>query len=450
MKKIIILFLWMFTMATSASSQNPDIDHSEIPTEWTLEKAVQFALKSNPDSEITRQRLRAAEADIKAAQSDNYPRLSLQAGYQQTNNPMMAFGSILNQGTFDFGLDFNSPGQIDNFNLRGTISYNLYNGGKTHSNIKAAQFGKKAAKHDQTSLHQQLAFQVIKAYFNILKSQEAVKAKQAAVNAFEENLKVAHLKYEAGTFLKTEVLNLEVELAQTQENLLSMQHISDLTKHSFLNLLGLETNQSLSLSLHKTKLREPSQPVASEISHRPEIAAMEARVSAAKAALRSAKGGRFPTVNAFGSYQYDEGWRRPGSGDNWAAGISVDLNLFDGQRTKSQVYKAQTNLVIAQEELRKLRLNIVMDIEQAKLTYERAKQRIQVTAKSNEQAEESAQLSRARFEEGVILSSDLINVETRLTEAKMRRAIALADEQVALADLNRALGYSPFPSIDIP
>ncbi len=450
MKKIIILFLWMFTMATSASSQNPDIDHSEIPTEWTLEKAVQFALKSNPDSEITRQRLRAAEADIKAAQSGNYPRLSLQAGYQQTNNPMMAFGSILNQGTFDFGLDFNSPGQIDNFNLRGTISYNLYNGGKTHSNIKAAQFGEKAAKHDQTSLHQQLAFQVIKAYFNILKSQEAVKAKQAAVNAFEENLKVAHLKYEAGTFLKTEVLNLEVELAQTQENLLSMQHISDLTKHSFLNLLGLETNQSLSLSLHKTTLREPSQPVASEISHRPEIAAMEARVSAAKAALRSAKGGRFPTVNAFGSYQYDEGWRRPGSGDNWAAGISVDLNLFDGQRTKSQVYKAQTNLVIAQEELRKLRLNIVMDIEQAKLTYERAKQRIQVTAKSNEQAEESAQLSRARFEEGVILSSDLINVETRLTEAKMRRAIALADEQVALADLNRALGYSPFPSIDIP
>jgi outer membrane protein len=450
MKKIIILFLWMFTIATSASSQNPDIDHSEIPTEWTLEKAVQFALKSNPDSEITRQRLRAAEADIKAAQSGNYPRLSLQAGYQQTNNPMMAFGSILNQGTFDFGLDFNSPGQIDNFNLRGTISYNLYNGGKTHSNIKAAQFGKKAAKHDQTSLHQQLAFQVIKAYFNILKSQEAVKAKQAAVNAFEENLKVAHLKYEAGTFLKTEVLNLEVELAQTQENLLSMQHISDLTKHSFLNLLGLETNQSLSLSLHKTKLREPSQPVASEISHRPEIAAMKARVSAAKAALRSAKGGRFPTVNAFGSYQYDEGWRRPGSGDNWAAGIFVDLNLFDGQRTKSQVYKAQTNLVIAQEELRKLRLNIVMDIEQAKLTYERARQRIQVTAKSNEQAEESAQLSRARFEEGVILSSDLINVETRLTEAKMRRAIALADEQVALADLNRALGGSPLPSIDIP
>ena len=180
------------------------------------------------------------------------------------------------------------------------------------------------------------------------------------------------------------------------------------------------------------------------------IAAMEARISAAKAALRSAKGGRFPTVNAFGSYQYDEGWRRPGNGDNWTAGVSVDLNLFDGQRTTSQVFKAQTNLLIAQEELRKLRLNIILDIQEAKLTYERAKLRINVTAKSNEQAEESAQLSRARFEQGVILSSDLINIETRLTEAKMRRAIALADEQVALADLNRALGSSPFPSIKIP
>jgi len=440
----------MFAMATSVSSQNTEVDHSEIPTAWTLEQAVQFALKSNPDSEIIRQRLRAAEADIKAAQSGYFPRLSLQGGYQQTNNPMMAFGSILNQGTFDFGLDFNSPGQIDNFNLRGTISYNLYNGGKTQSNIKAAQFSKKAAKHDQTSLHQQLAFQVIRAYFNILKSQEVVKATQAAVNAFEGNLKIARLKYEAGTFLKTEVLNLEVELAQTQENLLSMQHIHDLTKHSFLNLLGLEPNQPLNLSHHQTTLRVPSTPFTSEISHRPEIAAMEARISAAKAALRSAKGGRFPTVNAFGSYQYDEGWRRPGNGDNWTAGVSVDLNLFDGQRTTSQVFKAQTNLLIAQEELRKLRLNIILDIQEAKLTYERAKLRINVTAKSNEQAEESAQLSRARFEQGVILSSDLINIETRLTEAKMRRAIALADEQVALADLNRALGSSPFPSIKIP
>lgn len=450
MKGSITFSLWMFIIITSVSSQNTEIDHPEIPTVWTMERAVQFALKSNPDSVIIRQRLQATEADIKAAQSGYYPHLSFQGGYQQTNNPMMAFGSILNQGTFDSGLDFNSPGQIDNLNLRGTIAYNLYNGGKTHSNVKAAQFGKKAAEHDQTSLHQQLAFQVIKAYFNILKSQEVVRATQAAVNAFEANLKIARLKYEAGTFLKTEVLNLEVELAQTLENLLSMQHFHDLTKHSFLNLLGLEANQPLDLSLHETILREPPIPFTPEISHRPEIAAMEARVSAAKEALRSAKGSRLPTVNAFGSYQHDEGWRRPGSGNNWTAGISVTLNLFDGQRTTSQVLKVQTDLLIAQEELRKLQLNIALDIEQAKLTYERAKQRIKVTAKSNEQAEESAQLSRARFEQGVILSSDLINIETRLTEANMRRAIALADERVALADLNRALGHSPFPSIEIP
>ena len=179
-------------MITSVSGQNTG--RLKIPAVWTLEEAVQFALKNNPNSVIIRQRLRAAELDITAAQSGYYPHLSLQSGYQQTNNPMMAFGFILNQGTFDFGLDFNSPGQIDNLDLRGTIAYNLYNGGKTHSNLKAAQFGRKAAEYDQTSLHQQLAFQVIRAYFNILKSQEMAKAKQASVNAVEKTLKIASRK----------------------------------------------------------------------------------------------------------------------------------------------------------------------------------------------------------------------------------------------------------------
>ena len=38
-----------------------------------------------------------------------------------------------------------------------------------------------------------------------------------------------------------------------------------------------------------------------------------------------------------------------------------------------------------------------------------------------EQAEESAHLSRERFKEGLILSSELIDVENRLTDAQVRK-----------------------------
>ena len=61
-----------------------------------------------------------------------------------------------------------------------------------------------------------------------------------------------------------------------------------------------------------------------------------------------------------------------------------------------------------------------------------------------EQAEESARLSRERFKEGVVLSSDLIDVENRLTDALVRRTGARTSRRIAVADLRRALGMHQF------
>ena len=66
-----------------------------------------------------------------------------------------------------------------------------------------------------------------------------------------------------------------------------------------------------------------------------------------------------------------------------------------------------------------------------------------MTAQAVEQAEESAALSRARFEKGALLTADLIGVESRLIETRMRRVVAGADERLALAELRRALGLTP-------
>ena len=41
------------------------------------------------------------------------------------------------------------------------------------------------------------------------------------------------------------------------------------------------------------------------------------------------------------------------------------------------------------------------------------------------------------------LTADLIGVESRLIETRMRRAVAVADERIALAELRRALGLAP-------
>lgn len=438
MKRILTLSLIGLSVVLSPLRMDAEV--------WTLEQAVAFALEKSPDSRIANHRIRSAQATVRQARAGLYPQVDLRASYMQTNIPMMAFGAILNQGVFDFGLDFNNPGQVDNLNVTGLVGYNIYSGGKRGAGQDAAEAGLRASELDSQSVRDQLAYEVVNAYFNIIKAREVVASTESAVAAFEGNLKVATLKFEAGTFLKTEVLNLEVQLAQTRENLLGFSHQRDLAERVFLNLLGLDSGQAVALAPDDQTIDLLRPPHTADLSAHPDLLSMKARTEAAEAQVRMAKGDRMPVVNAFGSYQVDHGWRMDGTGDSWMAGVAVDFKIFDGAMTKEKINEAEARQAEALEGLRKMTLGVDLQVEQAKLAHAQTIKRLEVTEKVIEQAEESAVLSRARFEQGVILSSDLINIETRLTEARMRRAIAIADERVAVAQLRRALGLQQFPN----
>ena len=105
---------------------------------------------------------------------------------------------------------------------------------------------------------------------------------------------------------------------------------------------------------------------------------------------------------------------------------------------------AKANLAGQIENKRKLSLAINLEVEEARLALEQAQQRLLVTRKMVEQAEESASLNRERFKDGLILSSELIDVENRLTDAKVRRTLARAAKKIAVADLRRAVGMDQF------
>ena len=158
---------------------------------------------------------------------------------------------------------------------------------------------------------------------------------------------------------------------------------------------------------------------------------------------RAARGARQPTVNAFASYQYDHGWQLDRGADSWMAGVSVDLNVFDGGQTSGKIRQATAELEQVKEMLRKATLGLSLEVEQAHLAHDEAVERLAVSAQTVEQAGESAALSRARFEKGALLAADLIGVESRLIEARMRRAVAAADERLALTEWRRALGLPP-------
>jgi outer membrane protein TolC len=414
---------------------------------WTLDRAVATALKNSPDARIARQRSEGAEAMIEQARSAWLPQVSVSGRYMDTNSPMMAFGSILNQRAFNFGLDFNHPGRIDDLNATGTVAYNLYSGGRASAGLSAAKSGALAAEQDLRAAQEQLGRDVVKAYLGIRNAREAVDAIAAGVKAYEAAVTAARARFDAGQMLKSDLLSLEVQVAQTRENLSAARHGAALAERAFRFVLGLDASaDAVELAADDPALASLAMPDTGDFSQRPELAGLRERIRAAEAMVRAARGGRLPTVNAFASYQYDQGWQLDHHGDSWMAGVSVDLNVFDGGQTSGKIRQASADLAQVKEMLRKATLGIGLEVEQARLAHDDAVERLAVSTRSVEQADESAMLTRARFEKGDVLIADLIGVEGRLIEARMRRAVAAADERIALAELRCALGLPLFTS----
>ena len=414
---------------------------------WTLDRAVATALEHSPDARVARARADGAQALVEQAGAAWLPQVSLSGRYTDTNSPMMAFGSILNQRAFNFGLDFNHPGQIDNLNATGTVAYNLYSGGRATAGRTAAKAGAAAADLDFRAAQQQLATEVVKAALNLRKSREAVTAIEGGVRAYDAAVAVARARFDAGQMLKADLLSLEVQFAQTRESLSAARHGAALAARAFQFVLGLEpTDAPIELVDDDPALARLTVPDTHDFSQRPELLGLKARIEAAEAMLRAARGGRQPNINAFASYQYDHGWKLDHGADSWLAGVSVDLNVFDGGQTSGKIRLSSAKLTQVREMLRKATLGIGLEVEQARLAHDDARERLSVSAQATAQAAESAALSRARFEKGALLTADLIGVESRLIEAQMRHAFAAADERIAIADLRRALGLPILPT----
>ncbi len=446
MNNLPIKIIVILVLALAASPGWCTDAQTAYPQKWTVVEAVRQALKGNPDAAIARHRIESARAAISQARAAFYPRLDVGAEYGGTDNPMFSFGNILNHGTFSNTIDFNDPGVTDNLRLAATLRYRLYNGGRDQAGLAAAKAQHQARQQQQAAILSTLADQVVRSFYTIIQAKEIVAARKSAVTAITASLAVAKARYAAGDLLKANLLDIEVQQSAAHERLIQAHHGYNLAKRAFLNLLGLRLDDVQLDVEEQFPQQVPENPDGSE---RPEIKSLDAMIQAAEKQLARARAGYLPTADLFASYQIDQGFVNESAGGNsWTAGVRLNYNLYEGNKTQAAIAAATADLAKAKELKRKMSLDITLEIEQAQLALKQARERLVVTDKQVRLARESARLFRERFKEGVILSSSLIDAENRLTDALVHASLAKAAHKIAIADLRRAAGLTQFPLAD--
>ncbi|MEW6427944.1 MAG: TolC family protein [Thermodesulfobacteriota bacterium] len=415
-----------------------------LPLPLTAAEAVRLALANNPDCRIGWQRIAAAEAEKNAARGIGLPQVSLHTSYDQTDNPMYSFGNILNQGAFTPEIDFNEPGRTDTLGLGVRLGYRLYRGGGDRAGEDGAGFREDAARMELLAVRQRLAFEVVRAVNLIRLAEGTVDTHSATVESIAAALGHARARHDEGLLLRADLLDLEVQFAGAEEQLVEARHALLLSRKRLVNLLGIDGGGDEIEIAAPAADGEQEVPSPAVPAQRPELLSLAAMTDAARARVRQAASGYYPEVDGYAGYGLDTGFVSGGSRPSWQAGVKMQFNLFDGRRTAAAVAGANAALAEVREQKRRTEQAILLEIAEAELSLKDAEQRLAVTGKTIVQAEESARINRDRFAEGLVLAADLIAVENRLTTARIRRAQALTGRRIAVADLRRACGLPQF------
>jgi outer membrane protein TolC len=127
--------------------------------------------------------------------------------------------------------------------------------------------------------------------------------------------------------------------------------------------------------------------------------------------------------------------------DNWTAALMLNWAFFDGFTTRADTSKAKATL----EELlavdRKTVLAVKLDVKNAYLNLEEARARYRVAQKSVANAEESLNLVKLQYEGGSATITRYLDAELDRNRSKIRATAAYYDNQKALFEIGRAVGY---------
>lgn len=430
------LLLKLFALAFAWACVGAHAD--SMPIVWSLEEAVRHALTNSPTARIASHRVAGAQALLKQSEAAFWPALRLNSSYLRTDHPVSVFGHALNQRAYGSNLDFNDVPDADNWNVQGILAVPLYTGGQVRGERKSAQRHEVAAREEARAVRAALAFEVTRTFHHVAKAKVLVEAGESSVQAFEANLTNALRRLEAGTALRTDVLDVEVRLAQAREDLVKARNGLALTRRSLANLLGLNA-RDLEITAPTTEYAPLTMSTPPE---RAELAAARARVEAATAQVRVAKAGYVPKLSALGGLDFNKGWELKGSGTSYSAGLLMQWEAWNGQATRARVRESEALLAAVIEEERKIQLALELELAQADLNLNESIERLAVTAKAVEQATESAELTRSRYQQGLLLATQLIDAEAALLTARVRRAEAEADAQIARAAWRKVRGWS--------
>ena len=413
-----------------------------------LEEAVRQALANNPRLEAQQHRARAADHRVDAARSGYLPQMDLSVGARHTNNPAQAFMAKINQADAtleDFGPSVvNDPDPITDVATVLSVRQPLYRGGATQAQVAQAESGRVGASQALNRARLEVALGATRAFLEVQVAEARVRVTREALEAAREHRRMAENRYQAGTALRSDLLQARTRVSELEERLLSRENAKALAESQLNQILGrpLDTPISSEGSLEGDLPASPGDLAAltdRALSERPEVKRGQSSVEGAQARIEEANAALLPHINLQARV---EDHRDGDSDQSWLVGAEMRWRLFGGGRW-SRKEAATAQRFAAQAHLTDLQRQIRLEVKRARLDLDTARRRLETVRHAVASAEESLRTTADRYEQGATTIAELLDAELAWHQARLRKVSALFDLHVSSARLQKAVGRVP-------
>lgn len=410
---------------------------------YITKKEVLNKVKTNNRSiKISQQNFEQAKAEFNETKAVFLPNITASHTGILTTNPLMAFGSKLNQEILtqtDFNpVLLNNPYRTQNFATKIEIQQPLINIDGVYQR-KAAKSKMDAVSFQTQRTQEYLLFEVEKIYMQLQLAYKGVSVLEKALETAKANLQLAENTFKQGYIQKADVLAIEVRVLEVKNQLQTaksnIKNVSDYL--SFLMNKNQEVIYKPSDSLVVIKLNESKKYFVSN--NRSDVKAMELASEAYNKIHKANKMSFLPRLNAFGSYEFYDDSLFNIDASGYIIGLQLSWDIFKGSKRFAKTQNSKAKYEKSQLEYQKYKAESELELNKTKRVLSDVNEQLILTKLALEQSKEVLRIRNNRFKEGLEKTSDVLIAETQYAQKQL-------EYYQTLYALNYAKAYVTFLS----
>lgn len=411
----------------------------------TLEGAVRAALQAHPNIAASRALDRAQVARVGEAFAGYLPSVGYNFNYTRRT------ANCVNQpANFPCDAVPRPNAGYDTFNFWSAgvaVVQPIWDFGRTSNAHEAAKLGARATRAQVRASRFQVALDTKAAFFNVLAQGALVQVARDALAQQRATLAQAEGFVRAGTRTRIDAAQAEAEVATAELNLLRAENAQRQAKAVLLGAMG-EPAEDLSFELEapaRRPLVEESLPISELVrrasASRPDLHALEAEALRLEANIGVARAGYWPQL-ALQVGPTFAGTEIANLSTNFAATVTLSVpgGSVNPYFTHQQTAEFRALATAARAQATRLRNEIHLEIQNARLTLETAKRVVLTADRAIAAATERLNLADGRYRAGAGTLLERSDAQVALVSAKGARVQAEYEVEVARAQLVRAIG----------